>query len=572
MVTWDCKIILPTCLFAVEGGYKVSKQKEYKVGIYIRLSNEDARAGESVSVENQKLLLTKHVREQGWELCEIYCDDGFSGTNQNRPSLQRMLADVKTGFINTVLIKDLSRLGRNYLEVGNLAEVFLPQYGCELISLTEKVDDMMVFRNWFNEQHSKETSKKVKTVKRMCAENGKFLGTYAPYGYRKDPSNKHRLIVDEVAAPTVQRIFKLRAEGKGFRAIASTMNESGVIPPRDYYYEEKKRANPLPVNHLWNENTIKVILRNEAYIGNIVQAKVGTVSYKSRKIVKKPKEEWIRAEGKHEALIEKSLWDRVQEIDRKKYKPRATLDGTSSIFTGILYCADCGNKMRNQNERRKRQDGSEHHRSYFICGNYARSGKGACTVHTISEDALYQMVVHNIRRHARLVECDEKRIIEAIRTLRGRESDSSRTAYMSEIKIHRDRLVMLDRLIEKLYEDRLTGTIPESIFHSLIQKYEQERVDRKQTVQRLEERIASIRQDEDGTLHWAEQIKQYTHLEVLDAEILLRLIDRIVVGEAQIIDGNRVCDVQIHYNYVGNLDWLGIVAHEGAEAAYGQAV
>jgi len=199
----------------------MAKQKKvYRVGIYVRLSKEDSRAGESVSIENQKLMLSKHVKEMGWELTEVYEDDGFSGTNQNRPAFQRMLADVKEGYINTILIKDLSRLGRNYLDVGNLAEVFLPEHGCELISLNEKLDDMMVFRNWFNEQHSKTTSVKVKAGKRISAQNGKFVGAYAPYGYKKNPENRHGLVIDENTAGIVRRIFDMRASGIGFRAIA----------------------------------------------------------------------------------------------------------------------------------------------------------------------------------------------------------------------------------------------------------------------------------------------------------------------------------------------------------------
>ena len=235
----------------------MAKHKDYQVGIYVRLSNEDSRAGESVSIENQKLMLTKHVNEMGWELKEIYYDDGFSGTNQNRPAFQRMIADVKQGFINTILIKDLSRLGRNYLEVGNLAEVFLPEYGCELISLNEKLDDMMVFRNWFNEQHSKSTSKKVKAAKRVCAENGKFLGTYAPYGYKKNPNNRHGLVVDENTAPIVRSIFEKRASGMSFRSITISLNEDGVVSPREYYYENRNRRNPRRTNQLWNESTVR---------------------------------------------------------------------------------------------------------------------------------------------------------------------------------------------------------------------------------------------------------------------------------------------------------------------------
>jgi len=288
-----------------------------QVGIYVRLSKEDARVGESTSIENQKLLLTSHVADMGWTLREIYQDDGFSGTNQNRPEFQRMLADVKRGVINTILIKDLSRLGRNYLEVGTLAEIFLPEHGCELISLNEPLDDMMVFRNWFNEQHSKSTSQKVRLSRRICAQNGKYLGAYAPFGYQKCPIDKHKLVVDELAAPIVRRIFELRASGTGFRAIAEKLNNDGEISPREYYYQRKNCENPNKSNRNWSENTVKDMLKNEAYIGNLVQGKLGTVSYKNPKIVTKPEPDWIRADGTHEPIVDRKLWNKVQRLRRK---------------------------------------------------------------------------------------------------------------------------------------------------------------------------------------------------------------------------------------------------------------
>lgn len=549
--------------------------KEYKVGVYVRLSNEDARAGESVSIENQKLMLTKHVKEMGWELVEIYQDDGFSGTNQNRPALQRMLRDVKQKRINTVLIKDLSRLGRNYLEVGNLAEITLPEYGCELVSLNERIDDMMFIRNWFNEQHSKETSKKVKAVKKIFAENGKFMGTYAPYGFRKNPQNKHQLIIDENTAPIVRQIYELRVQGNGFRAIATNLNESGIMPPRDYYYEGKNRDNPLKVNHLWNEQTLKIILRNEVYIGNIVQAKIGTVSYKNHKIIKKPKEEWIRAENMHEPIISRELWERVQEIDRKKYKPRNKSKGSPSIFTGLVYCADCDFKMKNNNERSQRKDGSYYERSSFMCGNYARSGKTACTAHGISENAFHEIVTAQIRSHAKLANCNEERILEEILKQQNSETINTQTVYKSEISAHKKRVEKLNNFIEKLYEDRVNGIIPEDFFRRQHEKYENERIERLHTAETLEKRLNEVKQKATNVSAWTKLIKQYTELEVLDSEILLLLIDKIIVSEAEIIDKQRICDVRINYNYVGNIDWLSKTT-EAAEtkrgADYGKAV
>ena len=542
------------------------KQKDYKVGIYVRLSKEDSRAGESVSIENQKLMLTKHVNEMGWELREIYQDDGFSGTNQNRPAFQRMMADVKQGFINTVLIKDLSRLGRNYLEVGNLAEVFLPEHGCELISLNEKLDDMMVFRNWFNEQHSKTTSLKVRAAKRICAENGKFLGTYAPYGYKKDPANRHKLIIDEKTAPVVRRIFEMRAAGMGFRAIAIKLNDDGIISPREYYYQGKESINPCRTNRLWSENSIKDIMKNEVYIGNIIQGKAGTVSYKNQKQIGKPKDEWIRAEAKHEPLIEFELWDRVQYFAHKNHRPRRRNDGETNLFTGLLYCSTCGFKHRGQVERRMRKDGSEYKHVSYMCGTYAHSGKDACTIHSISENALIDLITELIRAHALLVEYNEDRIIEAVLSAQSNETMSYRSAYQSELEAHKKQIEKLDSFIENLYADKINGTIPESMFKRQIPKYEQERADRLQSIKMLEQRIKSTKLNTNDASAWVNLIKQYTALETIDSEILFLLIDKIIVGETQIIDGSRVCDIKIIYNYVGDVDRLDFISETGGKA------
>jgi DNA invertase Pin-like site-specific DNA recombinase len=530
--------------------------KDHEVGIYVRLSQEDSRAGESVSVENQKLMLTKHVKEMGWILKEVYCDDGFSGTNQNRPAFQRMMADVKQGFINTILIKDLSRLGRNYLEVGNLAEIFLPEHGCELISLNEKIDEMMFLRNWFNEQYCSSTSKKVRAAKKICAENGKYLGSYAPYGYRKNPENKHKLIIDEDTASIVRKMYELRAQGKGYKAIAGCLNETGIPAPRDYYYQQKDEVNPTRSNHLWNDRTVMFILKSEMYIGNIVQGKIGTVSYKNSKIVSKPKEDWIIAEGMHEPIIDLDLWETVQSIGQRRYQPRVKSDGTFSIFSGLLVCADCGFKMRSHTKRHTRKDGSLYERATFICGSYARSGKTACTTHFIDENSLKELVADQIREHAKLVKHDEKRIVAHILRLQNDEATTSRAAYENELKSHNSRLAMLEKIIAKLYEDRVTGAVPDATFKTLIHKYEQERFERQQSVTTLQDRITSIRRDNDNAAAWARLIKQYANLEVLSAEAMLALIDNIVIGEVKSANDRQIRDIKIIYKYIGDADML----------------
>jgi len=529
----------------------MKKQKTHKVGIYARLSKEDARSGESTSIENQKLMLTKHVEEMGWELRAEYQDDGFSGTNQNRPAFQRMMNDVRQGYINTILIKDLSRLGRNYLEVGNLAEVFLPEHNCELISLNEKLDDMMVFRNWFNEQHSKSTSNKVRAVKKICAENGKYMGAYAPYGYKKDPDNRHKLIPDKNTTPIIRRIFEMRVSGTGFRAIAAILNEESVIPPLEYFYRSRERKNPCKTNHSWNSTTVQEITRNEVYIGNLVQGKSGTISFKNPKQIDKPKEEWIVVQRAHEPLIERELWDRVQALNGRNYKPRRRNDGELNLFTGLLYCADCGFKLRGHVQHRKH---TKTKRISYMCGSYAHGGNAACSIHSINEAVLIDLVATQIRAHAQLVKFDEQRMIEAVINAKSNENSAYRTAYKSELETHKKAVEKLDLLIENLYADKVNGIVSVEIFKRQVMKYEQERVARQKTINTLEQRIENAKTHVENVADWAKIIKQFTALDTLTPEILFTLIDKIVIDEKQIIDGKRVCDIKIVYNYVGEVN------------------
>ena len=450
-------------------------EKTYNVGIYCRLSNDDERDGESVSIENQKLLLQSYVRQRGWNEIAVYCDDGYSGTNFDRPGVKRLIEDAKAKKINLILVKDLSRFGRNYIEFGQYTDYLFPSLGCRFIALNNGIDtmsdngstDVMCFLNLFNEFYSRDTSKKVKAVKRACAESGKFMGTYPAYGYKRDPEDKHHLVIDEETAPTVRRIFAMRAAGTGFRAIAVTLNEEGVLPPGALYYQRKGRSDPRNVNHKWAETTVKALIRSEVYIGNMVQGKTGTLSYKSRKLINKPEEEWIRVEGTHEPIISREVWDTVVSIDKKKVRKTPPTDGIRSIFTGLVYCADCGFKMRNHIERFTYKDGTPGRYSSFICGNYARSGKSACTIHSIYENVLEELVLTDIREKARFVECDGERLAEQISRMKEKESRSRVISYEQELKAAAARMIELERLMQNLYEDKCTGTIPQTVFQTL---------------------------------------------------------------------------------------------------------
>lgn len=340
--------------------------KIYNVGIYIRLSNDDERSGESVSIENQKMLLEQYVKDRGWNLISTYCDDGYSGTNFDRPGVKRLIEDAKAKKINVILCKDLSRFGRNYIEIGQFTDYLFPSIGCGFIALNNGINtleagssnEVMSFLNLFNEFYSRDTSKKVKSVKKACAESGKFLGTHPPYGYKRNPQNKHHLIIDEETAPTIQRIFQMRSQGMSFRSIALTLNEDGILPPGTLYYHRKGMSDQRNVNQKWSNTTVTSIIRNEVYIGNMVQGKSGTVSYKNKKLVAKPADEWIRVENTHEPLISKEMWDIVCDMDKKQVIKRQPKEGKSSIFSGIVYCGDCGFKMVSSSEKLKKKDGS----------------------------------------------------------------------------------------------------------------------------------------------------------------------------------------------------------------------
>ena len=547
-------------------------EKTYNVGIYCRLSNDDERDGESVSIENQKLLLQRYVREQGWNEIDVYIDDGYSGTNFQRPGVQRLIADAKAKRINVILVKDLSRFGRNYIEFGQYTDYLFPSIGCRFIALNNGIDtmkndgstDVMCFLNLFNEFYSRDTSKKVKAVKKACAEDGKFMGIHPPYGYKRDPLDKHHFIIDEETAPLIRRMFAMRASGTPFRKIATTLNDEGIQPPGELYYQRQGRSDPRRVNHLWNESTVKVMLRNEAYIGNMVQGKCGTLSYKSKKLVSKPKEDWIRVEGTHEPIISREIWDTVVAIDQKRVRKSDTADGVRSIFTGLVYCADCGFKMRNQVERFTYKDGRPGRYSSFVCGNYSRSGKNACTIHTIYEDVLKQLVLADIREKAQYAEYDRERLLAQIIRMKDKELHSRTASYEQELKTISARVSELERLMQNLYEDKCTGVVPQTVFQTLMKKYETERAQKAAAIPELERKVRTQMENRHDADRWAEIIRRYTEITELDETILFELVDRIEVGEARKVGKTRIQDVKVFYRYVGCVD--GAMPQERREA------
>lgn len=535
-------------------------EKLYKAGLYLRLSKDDERVGESVSIENQRLLLTKYADEQGWEVEDIYIDDGWSGTNFKRPSYQRMIRDIENKKINLVIVKDLSRLGRDYVEMGRLMRDTLPELGCRFVAVNDSVDsehgenDMAVYRNIFNEMHSKDTSKKVRTVKKACMEQGKYLGTYAPFGYRKNPQNKYHLIIDDETAHIVRKIFTMRSNGKSIRSIALALNAEKIPSPKQIYYNRAERKNPRTENGFWADTTVKMILKNEVYIGNLVQGKYGTVSYKNRKMIVKPEDQWVRIENTHEALIDMQTWKTVRMLESKSYKPRKTSEeNTENIFSGLLKCADCGFTMRMSIEKGTRKDGSKSQYISYFCGNYSRSGKSACTAHIIYESALSQLILDDIRRKAQAAVYDERRIINDIIQAKNHENMAALALYKQELKSLEARISEIEQAIKTMYDDRVSGVFTGEMFKNLSKKYEAERKEKIKSVTILRQKIEKSERDSLDIDSWLKTIRKYAELESLSQDILIELVDKIEVFEAERLGGQRICRVKIYYRFVGDL-------------------
>ena len=549
-------------------------EKTYNVGIYCRLSNDDERDGESVSIENQKLLLQRYVLERGWNLYDTYIDDGYSGTNFNRPGVKRLIEDAKAKRINVIIVKDLSRFGRNYIEFGQYTDYLFPSLGCRFIALNNGIDtesqngstDVMCFLNLFNEFYSRDTSKKVKAVKKACAESGKFMGTYPSFGYKRDPEDKHHLIIDEETAPIVRRIFAMRASGVPYRKIATTLNEEGILPPGTRYYQRKGETDPRHTNHLWADATIKSIIRNEVYIGNMVQGKYGTLSYKSRKLINKPKDEWICVEGTHEPIISRDVWDTVVSIDKNGVRKRKTEDGVKSIFAGLVYCADCGFRMRNHVEKFQHKDGEKGRYSSFMCGNYSRSGRSACTAHIVYENALTEIVLQDIREKARYVAYDSENLLNRIIRMKNKEQSSLVSSCEQEMKVTAARVRELENLMGNLYRDKCSGVVPQTVYQTLMQTYEAERAQKAALLPELERKVKAQLETRHDAARWAEVIRRYTEITELDETILFELVERIEIGETKKMRGIRVRDVKVFYRFVGNVDQAlyAEVRHENA--------
>ena len=536
-------------------------QETYNVGIYCRLSREDERTGESVSVENQREMLSRYVHEQGWNLYSTYCDDGVSGTTFDRPMFNQMIADARAGKINLILCKDLSRLGRDYIEAGRFTDIVFPSMGCRFIALNDGVDTihknnemLVILKNVMNDLYARDTSAKIRAVKRSTFQTGKYIGCYAPIGYQKSPEDKHVLVPDPATAPIVRRIFDMRCQGLSYRKIATTLNEEKVSTPRDLYYLQKGVVNPRQDGGYWQAQTVKAILRNEVYIGHMVQNKTGNVSYKVHKQVGKPEAEWIRVEGTHEPLVSMEVWELVRTIERQNTRSRTQENGEPTLFAGLLRCMDCGTVMRSYHDGRKHKDGTPSTYRSYACGRYAAGGKTACSAHIMNQRVLIEVVLADIRMKAEQARNNPAALIDRIQAQRRAASAEQMKQTRLLLATTEKRLAELGKLVQAVYEDKVLGRIPETVCVQLMNQYEAERTEKLEQKGRLSGELETYQQETDDVQQWMKLIQDYARLEELDRPTLLRLVQRIDIGERKVEDGREVRDIRIHYNFVGYIE------------------
>ena len=533
----------------------MSKQTTYNAGIYVRLSQEDMRAGESLSIENQKLILTKYVAEQGWNLIDTYVDDGYSGTDFNRPAVIRLLDDAKMGKINLIIVKDLSRFGRNYIQVGQYIDYIFPTYNIRFIALNDNVDtlntnstamDMMPIMNVFNEWHAANTSKKIKAVIEANAKSGKYRTTFAPYGYVKGDDENRLPVVDEPAASVVRRIFEMRSQGISPRHIADKLNEEGVLTASDYHYAKLGKPNPRRTSHLWSAERIRALINNPTYLGHLVQMRTTTVSYKNHKHIKKDPSEWIIVENTHEPLVSQEIWDKCREVEASVSQGKKTKSGFVAALSGLMFCIDCGEKMRLgwNNTRHQRGGPREYYRHNFNCGRYNRHGKIACNSHYIKMKDMNAIVLTDIRAMAALVVEDEEAARQKF--LAHKEKQNAHQTELERKRLHegRYRLAELEKLIPSIYEDKVLGKIPEDVCVNLLEKYQEEQKTLSAEVDMLEAKLSAVKQDKDDVEEFICRLKKYTDVQELTREMALELIEYVTIDE---YSADRPRDIHIYY-------------------------
>ena len=531
------------------------KSRDVTAFLYERLSRDDNMDGESYSIGNQKKLLTKVAKEKGYTNLVHFFDDGISGVTMDRPGFADMIQQLEQGKAAAVFVKDLSRLGRNYIEVGRLTEEFFPNHDIRLVAVSDNIDtdegenELAPIRNLFNEWYARDISKKRRISNKIKGNAGEPMGQ-PPYGYIKDPENPKRWIVDEEAAQVVRRIYRMTLEGVGTEQIAAKLEEDGVLTPRAYWHSKginrPGKVKDLPPTH-WNSSSVIKMLSVQEYCGDILNFKTYSKSYKNKKRLENDRENWAIFKDVHEPIIERAVFEQVQQ-KRGKMRKRQAKDGERSMFSGLLVCADCGSNLHfhfNQGNPEIK---------YFNCSNY-KGNRGTCgSTHYVRVDFLEQVVLGEIRRLTKYAGLYEDDFLKEVIGHSRQAEETERRLKEKELKSLLARDDELDGLFERIYEDNVSGKLSDDRFAKMSRRYEEEQKELSEKIKKLRSEIEKQSSRATSTDMFVSIVRKYTRARKLTPRMLNELVEKIEVYNTEKIDGEWVQRLRIHYNCVGEMN------------------
>lgn len=535
---------------------KARTTEEQWTALYCRLSCDDDLQGDSNSIRNQKMLLKQYADEHKLRNVRFYVDDGYSGSNFDRPDFQRMIRDIDEGKVSTVIVKDMSRFGRDHILVGYYTKYYFAEADVRFIAVYDQVDsetnpddDITPFKNILNEMYAKDCSKKIKAVMKAKGNAGKHLATHPPLGYKKDPNDKEKWVIDERGAETVREIFSLCMNGYGPTQIARILTERKIDTPVVYFH---KHGLPTPAklredSEIWDQKSVARILENVEYTGCTVNFKTYKKSYKSKKRIKLPQEDWLIFENTQEVIIDRQTFDSVQKIRQCKRRPSRM--GEMNALSGMLYCADCGKRMYLCRCTTMKQA------EYFNCSTYRKKKKNLCTSHQITVKAVETLLLDDLKRTLRFAQSQKEEFLRMLEENSEVKTKQEIKENLRELSAAEERIKALDKIIQSLYEDKVAGILSEERYLKLSDTYETEQADLTEKAQMLKAEIEKDKKEKDEILDFLCLVEKYSSIEELTPEIIRSFVDRIIVHEKRKENGHYRQEIEIVYNFIGAVEF-----------------
>ena len=539
---------------------KARTTEEQWTALYCRLSCDDDLQGDSNSIRNQKMLLKQYADEHKLRNVRFYVDDGYSGSNFDRPDFQRMIRDIDEGKVSTVIVKDMSRFGRDHILVGYYTKYYFAEADVRFIAVYDQVDsetnpddDITPFKNILNEMYAKDCSKKIRAVMKAKGNAGKHITTLPPLGYKKDANDKEKWVIDEQGAETVREIFSLCIKGYGPTQIARILTERGVDTPVVYFH---KHGLPTPSkirdgSEIWDQKSVAGILENLEYTGCTVNFKTYKKSYKSKKRIELPQEEWLIFENTQEAIIDRQTFDTVQKIRQCKRRP--TPMGEMNALSGMLYCADCGKRMYLCRCTTMKQA------EYFNCSSYRKALKRTCTSHQITVKAVETLLLEDLRRTVRFAGSQKQTFLQLLQNNADEKEKQELKANTRDLTAAEERIKALDKIIQSLYEDKVAGKLSEERYLKLSETYEGEQAGLTEKVKALKATLEKRKEQQSRIRDFMKLVEKYSDIQELTPEIIRSFVDRIIVHEKRKENGHYRQDVEIVYNFIGAVEFPDFV-------------